>query len=98
MQGRSNQQYVVHPLRPQHVGRELGVLPGVTSVHADNRAGARGEKSGKHGTGQSWHDVKMTHKKGSVPFSLERLAIDGIVCIPCEEFLLGLHPDRAEWV
>lgn len=28
----------------------------------------------------------------------ERLAIDGIVCIPCEEFLLGLHPDRAEWV
>jgi hypothetical protein len=40
----------------------------------------------------------MTHKKGSVPFSLERLAIDGIVCIPCEEFLLGLHPDRAEWV
>ncbi len=26
----------------------------------------------------------------------ERLAIDGILCIPCEEFLLGLHPDRAE--
>jgi predicted AAA+ superfamily ATPase len=28
----------------------------------------------------------------------ERLAIDGIACVPCEEFLLGLHPDRAEWV
>jgi predicted AAA+ superfamily ATPase len=28
----------------------------------------------------------------------ERLAIDGIVCVSCEEFLLGLHPDRTEWV
>jgi hypothetical protein len=27
----------------------------------------------------------------------ERLAIDGIPCIPCEEFLLGLHPDKAEF-
>lgn len=26
----------------------------------------------------------------------ERLAIDGIMCIPCEEFLLGLHPERGE--
>lgn len=26
----------------------------------------------------------------------ERLTIDGILCIPCEEFLMGLHPDRAE--
>lgn len=25
----------------------------------------------------------------------ERLAIDGIPCIPCEEFLVGLHPDQA---
>lgn len=24
----------------------------------------------------------------------ERLAIDGITCMPCEEFLLGLHPER----
>lgn len=27
----------------------------------------------------------------------ERLAIDGIPCIPCEEFLLGLDPDKAEF-
>lgn len=26
----------------------------------------------------------------------ERLAMDGIPCIPCEEFLGNLHPDRAE--
>ena len=25
----------------------------------------------------------------------ERLAIDGIACIPCENFLRELHPDRA---
>ena len=27
----------------------------------------------------------------------ERLVIDGIVCIPCDEFLVGLHPDKAEF-
>ena len=26
----------------------------------------------------------------------ERLTIDGISCIPCEEFLKALHPDRKE--
>jgi hypothetical protein len=25
----------------------------------------------------------------------ERLSIDGIPCIPCEEFLQALHPDQA---
>ena len=28
----------------------------------------------------------------------ERLAIDGIACMPCEEFLRALHPDRSELV